>query len=131
MNVIAEAFRNAEAVLAAIRRAAVNLIPPKEMLPSEWAEANVSISVGNAIPGPINFDNAPYQRGMLDAVKEPGVRRVSYMTGAQLGKTTVQQCAADAGRRADVPGNEAAPNAGCEPCHCRQDGEAARARRRE
>jgi phage terminase large subunit GpA-like protein len=92
MTIIAEAFRNAEAVLAAIRRAAVNLIPPKEMLPSEWAEANVSISVGNAIPGPINFDNAPYQRGMLNAVKEPGVRRVSYMTGAQLGKTTVQQC---------------------------------------
>jgi phage terminase large subunit GpA-like protein len=30
---------------------------------------------------------------MLDAIKEPGVHRVSYMTGAQLGKTTVQQCA--------------------------------------
>ena len=90
--IIAEAFRNAAAVLAAIRRAAVNLIPPKDMLPSEWAQENVRIPVGNAIPGPIDFDNAPYQRGMLDAIKIPGIRRIDYMTGAQLGKTTVQQC---------------------------------------
>jgi phage terminase large subunit GpA-like protein len=88
-----EQFGNAEAVLAALRRAARNLVPPPDMLPSEWAEANVRIPVGNAIPGPISFDNAPYQRGMLDAIKEPGVRRIDYMTGAQLGKTTVQQCA--------------------------------------
>lgn len=90
----AEAFRNRDAVEAATRRAMQNnLVPPPDMKPSEWAEANVKIPVGNAIPGPINFANAPYQRGMLDAIVEPGVRRVSYMTGAQLGKTTVQQCA--------------------------------------
>ena len=86
-------FSNLDAVLAAVRRAAANLVPPPDMLPSKWAEANVRIPVGNRVPGPINFDNAPYQRGMLDAIKEPGVLRVSYMTGAQLGKTTVQQCA--------------------------------------
>jgi phage terminase large subunit GpA-like protein len=87
-----EQFSNLDAVLAAIRRAAAHLVPPPDMLPSEWAEKNVRIPIGNAIPGPINFDNAPYQRGMLDVIKEPGVRRVDYMTGAQLGKTTVQQC---------------------------------------
>lgn len=85
-------FSNIPGVLAACRRAAANLVPPPDMLPSKWAEANVRIPVGNAKPGPIRFDNAPYQRGMLDAIKEPGVRRVSYMTGAQLGKTTIQQC---------------------------------------
>lgn len=85
-------FSNRAAVIAATRRAAQNLVPPPEMLPSVWAEKNVRIPVGNAKPGPIRFANAPYQRGMLDAIKEPGVRRVSYMTGAQLGKTTVQQC---------------------------------------
>ena len=52
------------------------------------------IPLGNAIPGPIRFGNAPYQRGMLDVIKEPGVRRIDYMTGAQLGKTTVMQCIA-------------------------------------
>ena len=85
-------FSNLAAVIAARKRAARNLVPPPDLLPSEWAERNVRIPVGNAKPGPIRFDNAPYQRGMLDAIKERGVRRVSYQTGAQLGKTTVQQC---------------------------------------
>jgi phage terminase large subunit GpA-like protein len=88
----ADQFSNSEAVIAAVRRYMRNLVPPPDMLPSEWSEANVRIPVGNAIPGPISFDNAPYQRGMLDVIKEPGLRRVDYMTGAQLGKTTIQQC---------------------------------------
>jgi phage terminase large subunit GpA-like protein len=77
---------------AALEAVDAHLIPPQEMLPSVWAEKNVRVPIGNAIPGPIKFANAPYQRGMLDAIKEPGVYRVDYMTGAQLGKTTVQQC---------------------------------------
>ena len=84
-------FSNARGVHAAMRRAMVNLVPPADLLPSAWAEENVRIPVGNAIPGPISFDNAPYQRGMVDVIKERGVTRVSYMTGAQLGKTTIQQ----------------------------------------
>jgi phage terminase large subunit GpA-like protein len=88
----AEQFSNPEAVAAAIRRAMANLVPPPDIPPSEWAEKNVKIPVGNAIPGPISFANAPYQRGMLDVIYEPGIRRVDYMTGAQLGKTTVLQC---------------------------------------
>lgn len=86
-------FSNIDGVMAAARNAAVHLLPPPDLKPSEWAETNIRIPIGNAKPGPIRFDNAPYQRGMLDAIKEPGIRRVSYMTGAQLGKTTIQQCA--------------------------------------
>lgn len=89
---ILKQFSNLPAVLAAAKRAALNLVPPPDLKPSEWAERNVRIPVGNAIPGLIKFDNAPYQRGMIDVIKEPGVRRVDYMMGAQLGKTTVQQC---------------------------------------
>ena len=85
-------FSNLDAVLLATNRAMQNLVPPADILPSEWAEKNVRIPVGNRIPGPINFANAPYQRGMIDVIKEPGINRVSFMTGAQLGKTTVQQC---------------------------------------
>ncbi|MDM5178505.1 phage terminase large subunit family protein [Massilia sp. DJPM01] len=85
-------FSNPDAVAAALRRASSNMVPPPDMLPSDWAQEHVKIPVGNAIPGPISFDNAPYQRGMLDVIKEPGIRRISYKTGAQLGKTTVQQC---------------------------------------
>lgn len=88
----AHQFSNLRGVVAAMHRAMANLVPPARMLPSQWAEDNVRIPVGNAKPGPIRFDNAPYQRGMLDVVKEPGIRRADYMTGAQLGKTTIQQC---------------------------------------
>lgn len=88
----ASQFSNPAAIYSALRRASLNLVPPPDMLPSEWAAANVKIPVGNAIPGPINFDNAPYQRGMLDAVKETGIVRITLQTGAQLGKTTIQQC---------------------------------------
>ena len=63
-------FSNIGAVYEAMRRAMVNLLPPPDMLPSEWAEKNIVIPLGNTIPGPISFDNAPYQRGMIDAIKE-------------------------------------------------------------
>ena len=86
-------FSNFYSVIDALKRSMSHLVPPAEIKPSEWAEKNIKIPVGNAIPGPINFDNAPYQRGMIDAIKEYGVRRITYMTGAQLGKTTIQQCA--------------------------------------
>lgn len=91
-KVTADQFSNIDAVISAMRRAAVNLVPPPPMLPSVWAEKNVRIPIGNAIPGPINFDNAPMQRGILDAIKDPGMRRMDLMLGAQLGKTTVLQC---------------------------------------
>ncbi|MEC8887354.1 MAG: phage terminase large subunit family protein [Pseudomonadota bacterium] len=86
-------FANYGSVLDAVKRSMQYLVPPPDLKPSEWAEQNIKIPVGNAIPGPINFDNAPYQRGMIDAIKEYGIRRITYMTGAQLGKTTIQQCA--------------------------------------
>lgn len=91
-TISSDQFSNIDGVASALKRALAFLVPPPDMLPSVWAEQNIRIPVGNAIPGPINFDNAPYQRGMLDVIKEPGVRRVDYMTGAQLGKTTIQQC---------------------------------------
>ncbi|SAL03144.1 Phage terminase GpA [Caballeronia fortuita] len=84
-------FSNLAAVQEAATRAVQNLIPPADMLPSEWASKNIQIPIGNAVPGPINFDNAPYQRGMVNSVVEPGIKRVTFMTGAQLGKTTTQQ----------------------------------------
>lgn len=87
-----ELFSNLDAVAAAMSRALKNIVPPPDMKPSVWAETNIQIPLGNAIPGPICFDNAPYQRGMIDVIKEPGIRRVDFMTGAQLGKTTIQQC---------------------------------------
>lgn len=89
---LAAGFGNLDGVVAADYRAAEHLVPPPDMLPSLWAEQNVSIPIGNAIPGPISFQNAPLQRGILDAIKQPGMRRMDLMLAAQTGKTTVQQC---------------------------------------
>lgn len=86
-------FSNLSGVLAADRQSAAALVPAKDMLPSAWAEGNIHIPLGNAIPGPISFENAPLQRGLLNCIKEPGIRRIDMMLGAQLGKTTVIQCA--------------------------------------
>lgn len=85
-------FSNVDGVERAMERATEHLIPPPDMLPSVWAEQNIMIPVGNAAPGPIRFDAAAYQRGMIDVVVEPGIDCVSYMLPAQVGKTTIQQC---------------------------------------
>ncbi|HKY46137.1 MAG TPA: terminase gpA endonuclease subunit [Pyrinomonadaceae bacterium] len=85
-------FANWGGITRAIRRAVTHLVPPPDILPSEFAERNIDIPIGNAVPGPIRFDAAFYQKGMIDVIKEPGINRVSYMLGAQLGKTTIQQC---------------------------------------
>lgn len=68
------------------------LRPPPELLPSEWAELNIRIPVGNAIPGLIRFDNAPYQREPLDMSANPDCERITLMWGAQLGKTQLVNC---------------------------------------
>lgn len=84
-------FSNLDGLRAAFRRAAAYLRPPPDMLPSEFAERNIVIPLGNAAPGPIRFDAVPYQRQMIDVIVEPGVKRVSYMLPAQVGKTTLMQ----------------------------------------
>lgn len=85
-------FSNADGVDEAMQRALAHMEPPPDILPSKFAEDNIVIPIGNAVPGPIRFDAAAYQRGMIDVVVEPGIECVSYMLGAQLGKTTIQQC---------------------------------------
>lgn len=79
-------FSNATGVMRALKRASRHLVPPAPLKPSAWAEQNVRIPAGNAIPGPIRFDNAPYQREPMDMATRPGCYRISLMWGAQVGK---------------------------------------------
>lgn len=88
----AEQFSNASGVLRALKRASKHLVPPAPLKPSEWAEQNVRIPTGNAVPGPIRFDNAPYQREPMDMATHPGCHRISLMWGAQVGKTQLALC---------------------------------------
>lgn len=68
------------------------LRPPPDLPPSVWAERSVYVPVGNAIPGLINFENAPYQRQPLDMTANPDCRRITLMWGAQVGKTMLMLC---------------------------------------
>lgn len=86
-------FGNPSGVVRAVRAAQSHLRPPPDMRPSEYAEQAVRIPAGNAIPGLIRFDNAPYQREPLDMTVNPDCRRVTLMWGAQVGKTMLALCA--------------------------------------
>ena len=92
MNTV-EQFSNTRGVLAAINGAAAHLRPPPDLKPSDWAEQTIRIPVGNAIPGLIRFDNAPYQREPLDMTANPDCNRITMMWGAQVGKTQTALCA--------------------------------------
>jgi phage terminase large subunit GpA-like protein len=72
--------------------ALLSFAPPPDVSPSVWAERSIYIPVGNAIPGMIRFDNAPYQREPLDLTMDASVSRISLMWGAQVGKTTLALC---------------------------------------
>ena len=69
-----------------------NFTPPVDLLPSEWAEKNIHIGIGNARPGPISFAEQVYQIGMLDAAEDPEIQRLTFMLGAQTGKTMTSLC---------------------------------------
>ena len=72
------------------RKVALAWMPPPELTVSEWADAHRKLSPeASAEPGRWRTDRAPYQRGMMDAVNEPGVREVVFMTSAQIGKTEI------------------------------------------
>lgn len=87
-------YSNPEGIQQAIQASKEFLRPPPELTPAEWAEENIKIPLGNAIPGYIRFDNAPYQREPLNLFVDPKVERVTLMFGAQLGKTQLMNCIA-------------------------------------
>ncbi len=61
-------------------------------MPDEWAEANLSLpSSMSAEPGLIRLDRTPYLRGILRTVVDPGVEEITFVSGTQVGKTTVHE----------------------------------------
>src|SRR6185503_8338116 len=59
--------------------------PPKQTL-SEWADDNFYLSAESAAE-PGRWKTLPYQRGMLDAMTDPRVQRVSIQKSARVGYT--------------------------------------------
>lgn len=85
-------FDNTAVLARAFQAAKQHLRPPPDLKPSEWAESHVKIPVGNAVPGFIRFDNAPYQREPLDMLVNPDCYRITMMWAAQVGKTQLALC---------------------------------------
>ncbi|MDD0862302.1 phage terminase large subunit family protein, partial [Xylella fastidiosa subsp. multiplex] len=71
------ALENQEGVDQMISNALQMLRPPPAMKPSEWAQTRIRIPEGNAIPGPLRLDNAPYQREPMDMLVDPDCYRVT------------------------------------------------------
>jgi phage terminase large subunit GpA-like protein len=68
------------------------LRPPPKITLSEWADRNFRLSPeSSANPG--RWKTIAYQRGIMDAITDPKVERVSVMKGARVGYTKVVDAA--------------------------------------
>lgn len=64
--------------------------PPPKLKVSQWADQYRYLSQGaSAEPGKWRTSRASYQQGMMDAINEPNVKEVVFMTSAQVGKTEI------------------------------------------
>lgn len=62
------------------------LRPPPKLSLSAWADQHFRLSVESAAE-PGRWRTLPYQRGILDAITDPAVERVSVMKSARVGYT--------------------------------------------
>lgn len=66
------------------------LSPPPDLSISEWADRYRMLSVeASSEPGKWHTSRAPYQRGIMDALKDPMVEMLVCMTSSQVGKTEI------------------------------------------
>lgn len=65
---------------------AAALRPPPKLTLSEWADRHFRLSAESAAE-PGRWRTLPYQRGVLDAITDPAVERVSVMKSARVGFT--------------------------------------------
>jgi phage terminase large subunit GpA-like protein len=59
--------------------------PPPRLSLSEWADAKFVLPTGDANAG--RWRSLPYQRGIMDAISDPGIERVSVIKSARVGYT--------------------------------------------
>jgi phage terminase large subunit GpA-like protein len=65
---------------------AAALRPPPKLTLSEWADQHFYLSAESAAE-PGRWKTLPYQKGILDAITDPAVERVSVMKSARVGYT--------------------------------------------
>lgn len=74
------------AVLDRVHRA---WAPPPELTVSQFADREIVVATGPYAGSRWNTDFAPYQRGIMDALHEPGVEYIAIMGSSQWGKTAI------------------------------------------
>ena len=62
--------------------------PPKRLKLSEWADEHFYLSAESAAE-PGRWRTIPYQRGIMDAISDPGVEQVTLMKSARVGYTKI------------------------------------------
>lgn len=72
-----------------LRKAKQGFRPPERIKVSKWAEKHYELPETSAEPGRWSPDRAPYQPAIMNALNEPGVKKVSLMCAAQVGKTII------------------------------------------
>lgn len=64
--------------------------PPPDLTVSEWADTERRLSAeSSSEPGQWNTDRAPYQREIMDSVKDETIDETVVMTSSQVGKTEI------------------------------------------
>lgn len=77
--------------LKELSRLTISMFKPlSDMTVSEWADKYRRLSgSGSSEQGKWHTDRAPYQREMMDSFSQRGIRYITFMTSAQVGKTVM------------------------------------------
>ncbi len=68
------------------------LRPQEHMTVGQWADMHMVLPEGSNASGRFSTADVPYQREIMDAITDPYVKKVSVMSSAQVGKTTIILC---------------------------------------
>lgn len=66
-----------------------HLKPPPRLTISEWADEFCFLPDNNAEPGRWRTSRAHYQKGIMDAICDRKIQKITIMTSAQVGKTSI------------------------------------------
>jgi phage terminase large subunit GpA-like protein len=87
---IADATMHAN-IDAAERRIVAAWRPPPRLSLADWADKNFVLPLGDANAG--RWRTIPYQRGIMDAITDPAIERISVMKSARVGWTKIMDIA--------------------------------------
>ena len=62
--------------------------PPKKLSLSEWADENAFLSAESSAEGG-RWRTLPYQKGIMDAITDPGIEQVTVMKSARVGYSKI------------------------------------------